>query len=945
MRITSPGRLSPMQGVAARARRVKAYRSALGSRVGMLVWIVAAIGCRRGGTHDSALPRVRVELEFAGCATLRSGPRCVLAEDRTVRLFVPEAPRWNVGVEPGGREPDVRRELRSDGVVYYVTIPGGARRLELCDPSGSRSFELRLEEPQPTAALQEAKQLRARGEFAKARARIGEALPELAPELAGRARALLARLALSEGDVDAAVVGLRESLEEAYQHGRISDATEDATALAYLLCMNVRDYAAARGVLERAGRSCRQDPSARALLPYYEALLERETGDLRRALELFRSAIERSERLQLEEHASFAREEYASTLAFLGRHEQAVAEQERIVAAFHSDDACKLADRQETIAWYALLAEPEPESALASKAARASELAGRTLARCRSAWRLRNHRINAALLALQRADAAAAQSELSALPALEQPDPVLEAWEHEARGRLALAQRRAKDALRAFESAHGVAKRVALWENQHLALLGEARALDALGRADQALARYRQAEVLLDEALGFVPLSAGQAGFQHAREAGTEELVALALREGSTELALDCARTARNRSLRALSRDAVVAQLDAARRPKWQSALARYRTEREALELGQAEAWRMPADRLAAHERTLEQRRRAAQAALEAAYAVLARARLPPTARLQLEPGDVVLAYFPSAHGVRAFLVRSGETRALELPALEASQATAQQLAALVQPFRQALTRRDEPSSSTVRGRLRLIMPAAFAHLDFHAVEFEGEPLGALLPVSYELDLATQSDAAQPSAATASGCADEAVLIVGNPTGDLVGAEAEARQIAALFPGVPPLLRAAASRARVGEALSRAEQFHFAGHARYAGLEGVDSALRLADGELTLGEILNLPHVPSRVVLSACESARSAGPGYTSGLGIAQAFVAAGAREVIASTRPIADDQARIVLARVYEELGRAPQTSASQALQRAVRALRGTQPALDLAAFRVLTP
>lgn len=131
--------------------------------------------------------------------------------------------------------------------------------------------------------------------------------------------------------------------------------------------------------------------------------------------------------------------------------------------------------------------------------------------------------------------------------------------------------------------------------------------------------------------------------------------------------------------------------------------------------------------------------------------------------------------------------------------------------------------------------------------------------------------------------------------------------------------------------------------FHFAGHARFSGTDGWESAMPLADGgALTVGDVLALGSVPRLVVLSGCETGRS------DGLGLAHAFVAAGASAAVGTTRVVPDDHAARVMALFYEHL-RAdlpPADGAAIALQAAARdLLRDGRAPIDWQSFRVFVP
>jgi cellulose synthase operon protein C len=129
-----------------------------------------------------------------------------------------------------------------------------------------------------------------------------------------------------------------------------------------------------------------------------------------------------------------------------------------------------------------------------------------------------------------------------------------------------------------------------------------------------------------------------------------------------------------------------------------------------------------------------------------------------------------------------------------------------------------------------------------------------------------------------------------------------------------------------------------------AGHGAFAGRGGWGSELRLAGGaRLSVGDLLALPRAPRRVVLSACEGGRAEPGAALEGLGLAQAFVVAGAGEVIAANRPIGDAATEAFMADLYRQL--AAGTEPAAALREAQLAWHQRAPAADWASFRLFLP
>jgi CHAT domain-containing protein len=217
------------------------------------------------------------------------------------------------------------------------------------------------------------------------------------------------------------------------------------------------------------------------------------------------------------------------------------------------------------------------------------------------------------------------------------------------------------------------------------------------------------------------------------------------------------------------------------------------------------------------------------------------------------------------------------------------------------------------------------------AALDLHALPFDGRPLLAGRPVAYSLDLGARPGPV-PSPRTA--------LVARDASGELPGAVHEAEQVLAALPGSTAL--GASDLVGLIGAIERAEHFHYAGHGRAAGPDGLESALVIGDElRLSSADVLTLRRVPDTVVLSGCDLARGAAGRASVSLGVAQAFAARGARAVAAPVRPVRDEDAAAFARLLYAALPRA--TSFQAAVAEAQLALRAGGSGADWAAFRVI--
>lgn len=201
---------------------------------------------------------------------------------------------------------------------------------------------------------------------------------------------------------------------------------------------------------------------------------------------------------------------------------------------------------------------------------------------------------------------------------------------------------------------------------------------------------------------------------------------------------------------------------------------------------------------------------------------------------------------------------------------------------------------RDELSARIAKVAAPMLAGAPRVQLHIHR-SLAALPLDRSLGALLGVPIAFAVDAPRRPAPACRG--DRRALLVSNPQHNLWAASDTARLVEADLTRrglrVDRLDGAAATRAAIEAGLADpcTAVFHYDGHgaAGYGGPAGAmpdrtDDALVLAGGDLlTAADVLALPHVPDRVVLNGCTTAAP------EGLGLAQAFLLAGAAQVIAS--------------------------------------------------------
>lgn len=167
-------------------------------------------------------------------------------------------------------------------------------------------------------------------------------------------------------------------------------------------------------------------------------------------------------------------------------------------------------------------------------------------------------------------------------------------------------------------------------------------------------------------------------------------------------------------------------------------------------------------------------------------------------------------------------------------------------------------------------------------------------------------------------------------LVLGE-SASLKHAESEARFVAGLFPHATTLTGADATVAALRANAGHADLIHFACHAQFRGDNPMFSALHLHDGPLTAEAVEKLHLRPAIVVLSACETAVADGGGSDEMVGLARAFLVAGAARIVACLWPVDDRIAALFMTHFYSALqsGR----SSSQALAAAQNVVMRRHP------------
>lgn len=216
-----------------------------------------------------------------------------------------------------------------------------------------------------------------------------------------------------------------------------------------------------------------------------------------------------------------------------------------------------------------------------------------------------------------------------------------------------------------------------------------------------------------------------------------------------------------------------------------------------------------------------------------------------------------------------------------------------------------------------------VVLPHDMLHaVPFHALETGDGPVLDRWRVSYAPNASVHHHAAVARAA-----APDNALIVARPDCLAPAMADEATRLAAHLPGAHVALGEAATRATLAAIAPRCRVVHIAAHGRFRADNPMFSSIALADGDLTVRELSELPLAAELVTLSGCSTGLSVATGGDELLGLARSLLYAGARAVLVSLWDVHDETAATLMDGVYRRLtaGDTP----AEALRGAMQELR----------------
>jgi cellulose synthase operon protein C len=918
------------------------------SLLGLAALLLACDSQNRGPIQVD--PRVPTpEVEYSGCwAVYLPGPVCAFdpASRSRLTLWVKTRPGTDVEIRAGGqRLADDAKPAPDDGQRFHLQLPSQSSsitvRLRQQDGTHSSAWSLALKPTKIPDWWIEAQTLATHGKTKEMEPWLEKKLPLVPPKEQGLVLWLLAVLASSDGRENQAAAYLEQGIQVDRREGFLTGSGRgEVEKVGFLVSIYLKQarFAEARRILSDLNISPEAPADAQYLEAYRQGLLAEKVGNYRSALAQLRKAVGLARRGGMDSYRWAANQVLARVLQELGRSGEAA--KVFAVLPLTDGDPCGQGTLLTNKAWSLLLAheggeevdDPIPMLKRAQALFDNKDCA-------RQDQRL-NARLNLALAYQQAQRWPEARNALAEAPSLiSQANLDQRLWWLDLKGRQEINANNPATALQSYEELERLAEQALSLEGRFRAAVGRAKAQLALGRRPEAITALAEADPLIERQTWQIPAQEGRDTFIAQRKEATALLLRLLLDDEQWQRALDLVRKDRSRLLRQLALRDRLAQLTPEEQQRWDRSLSSYWSLRDKVNGEAAKERNLPADQLQRSQKSRASQLAQARQDLDRAIADLGNLAEPGNRQesrpLPPGPGEVILTYHPvSKNHWAAFAAYSGGVQAAEFDLPVAPLPDTQALArSLIEPFKSVLAQ---------ARRVRVLPYGPLRSVDFHDLPLNGQPLLASLPVVYSLDLEASPSPTLPGRPVA--------LLVTDPEGNLPAARKESDEIAKLIGTWSPgwsskrLDGTAANAESVRKALSGADLFQFAGHGELAGFAGWDSALLLADGSrLTPGDLLALRRVPAWVVLSTCEGGRSSEVAPGEGIGLAQAFLLAGSRAVVASIRPVHDTIARDFMIELYKYWK--PGLDLAQPFRQAQLALRQRHPEADWKSFRLLEP
>jgi CHAT domain-containing protein len=221
-----------------------------------------------------------------------------------------------------------------------------------------------------------------------------------------------------------------------------------------------------------------------------------------------------------------------------------------------------------------------------------------------------------------------------------------------------------------------------------------------------------------------------------------------------------------------------------------------------------------------------------------------------------------------------------------------------------------------------------IVVPHSLLHyVPFHAL-YDGE---RYLLQRHAVSYAPSATMLYRVLSQTNGRARSAPTVIGLSDATIPFAQNEAESIAQLFPDAQLQLGNQATISSMKTGLSQSAFLHLSTHATFRSDNPLFSALKLADGWLSVNDLYTFAEMPPLVTLSACETGRYQVAVGDELLGLCRGLLAAGAQSIVVSLWTVEDESTARLMTQFYSRLQQGE--SLNDALRDAQRTIMAEKP------------
>lgn len=749
----------------------------------------------------------------------------------------------------------------------------------------------------------------------------------------------LGRVFIALDQLDQAIDSVKRSSAHFRKITARNKILDNQTLLSYIYLQLNDDLVNAKQVIDNL-ESVSNDGLSTFYQNYYQGALYTYLGDLRKAEKHIKNAIQIATAFNFNEKILDADFLYSNILVESGRITEAIEIRETILSKANKyDDNCKKVIYLDGLAWAQLQQIDSlygvKENTSIDPLSSLNQALSIAESHCPERKSMHvNILLNLAMAHLLDNKIQSAKQLIEKVDAMKVPLSYRQKLDLlEMQGKLSLLDKNSNKALHSFSQLLKYSESTKYSIFMIKALVGLAETYQLLDENHAAREHYARAtDLIFGHSLG-IPVTASQPNFISKLSRFSKKYVDFLYQTNRIDEALQVTRRFRAGWLQDLFQLSQIHSQKLSKNPVWLSTLSKIRKVRSAIINQQSISWTLPQNQLLQSNIELKEKEQELAQLFDLAISLVNETSTTEYAGYaNPKPNELFLFFYPVENGWLGFAKAERSLKSHFISSHHSSSLSPENMA---QEWITAFE--GEIESNDI---LKVYPFGILKNVDFQALVFQNELLLSRKSIHYGVDLShkkiTQVKQTQVSRS----------LVVANSLGDLRETELEANQIIQItkpFNWENNLLTTSQTKfTRIKNQLQRSQHFHYAGHVFDNKTSTSQYLLPLADNTyLDSNDIIILERAPKWVVLSACNSAKNNSTVNTESLGLAQAFIMSGSKQVIASSRPVLDKHTRTLMTKFYQHWTESGDFAES--LRTAQLNLIRNQPEADWLAFRIL--